>query len=258
MCFNAKAQRRRGAKGEDIMMSQPELTFIAAANRIQTSVVEFAMKLNHGLHLAYCTNVHRGENWAETFASLQTHTLAVRQRVCPDTALRHRPAPEQSGGARIERRAPRCASFKNGWSKTIATFLRSTDFPSASFTAARVKEQVYPPDWTSPERLAYTNLLFDLLARACAAGDRRQREHVAGVVQGVHHHAGAGASHPRQSLAMRGAHRRGERSARAASCIWASNRSRWGGSKTARKRSGSSSKCAPNIRTIRGWTNIWA
>ncbi len=42
------------------------------------------MKLNHGLHLAYCTNIHRGEDWAETFAALQTHTLAVRRRVCPD------------------------------------------------------------------------------------------------------------------------------------------------------------------------------
>jgi len=42
------------------------------------------MKLNHGLHLAYCTNIHRGEDWAETFDALQTHTLAVRRRVCPD------------------------------------------------------------------------------------------------------------------------------------------------------------------------------
>ena len=41
------------------------------------------MKLNAGLHLAYCTNVHRGETWAETFASLNTYTLRVRDRVCP-------------------------------------------------------------------------------------------------------------------------------------------------------------------------------
>src|ERR1700682_6006566 len=43
----------------------------------------YSMKLNHGLHLAYCTNVHRGETWPETFESLKTHTLAVRERVCP-------------------------------------------------------------------------------------------------------------------------------------------------------------------------------
>ena len=27
------------------------------------------MRLAHGIHLAYCTNVHRGGNWAETFAT---------------------------------------------------------------------------------------------------------------------------------------------------------------------------------------------
>src|SRR6185436_17286351 len=42
------------------------------------------MKLNHNLHLAYCTNIHRGETWAETFDSLKQYTLAVRQRVCPN------------------------------------------------------------------------------------------------------------------------------------------------------------------------------
>ena len=39
------------------------------------------MKLNHGIHLAYSTNVHRGETWAETFATLERHTLPVRRRV---------------------------------------------------------------------------------------------------------------------------------------------------------------------------------
>ena len=42
------------------------------------------MKLEHGLHLAYCTNIHRGENWRQTFDSLNKYTLAVRQRVCPN------------------------------------------------------------------------------------------------------------------------------------------------------------------------------
>src|SRR5436309_381166 len=42
------------------------------------------MKLSHGMHLAYCTNIHRGENWQQTFDSLNDYTLAVRQRVCCD------------------------------------------------------------------------------------------------------------------------------------------------------------------------------
>ena len=42
------------------------------------------MKLNHGLHLAYCTNIHRGETWPETFDALKKYTLAVRDRVPPN------------------------------------------------------------------------------------------------------------------------------------------------------------------------------
>ena len=39
------------------------------------------MKLKHGLHLAYCTNIHRGESWGQTFESLQKYVLAVRDRL---------------------------------------------------------------------------------------------------------------------------------------------------------------------------------
>ena len=42
------------------------------------------MKLPGGIHLAYCTNVHRGENWAETFAALEKHVMPVRRRVAFD------------------------------------------------------------------------------------------------------------------------------------------------------------------------------
>ncbi|HTI98355.1 MAG TPA: hypothetical protein VL527_05580, partial [Dongiaceae bacterium] len=41
------------------------------------------MLLKSGLHLAYCTNVHPGRDWAETFASLNEHTLRVKERVAP-------------------------------------------------------------------------------------------------------------------------------------------------------------------------------
>ena len=43
-------------------------------------------------------------------------------------------------------------------------------FPYGNFHGTRVKEQVYRPDWTTPERLAYTNLLFDLLAELSDEG----------------------------------------------------------------------------------------
>ena len=42
------------------------------------------MELGHGIHLGYCTNIHRGETWADTFDALKNYTLRVKQQVCPD------------------------------------------------------------------------------------------------------------------------------------------------------------------------------
>ena len=42
------------------------------------------MQLSHGIHLAYCTNVHRGGSWEETFSSLEGYVMRVRREVAPD------------------------------------------------------------------------------------------------------------------------------------------------------------------------------
>lgn len=122
------------------------------------------MRLNHGLHLAYCTNVHRGETWPETFESLKTHTLAVRERVCPGKPY--------AIGLRLSNRAAhdlsdrtRLLAFQRWLAEHQCYVFTINGFPFGRFHGTRVKEQVYLPDWTSPERLAYTNLLFDLLAQ---------------------------------------------------------------------------------------------
>jgi len=41
------------------------------------------MRFSNGLDLAYCTNVHRGNSWEETFRSLEKYVLAVREKVAP-------------------------------------------------------------------------------------------------------------------------------------------------------------------------------
>lgn len=127
------------------------------------------MKLNHGLHLAYCTNIHRGENWAETFAALQEYTLAVRDRVCPKDPY--------AIGLRLSDRA----SFELSNPATLNAFRKWLDanhcyiftingFPFGRFHGGPVKEKVYSPDWTSSERVAYTNRLFDLLSQLLPSG----------------------------------------------------------------------------------------
>lgn len=127
------------------------------------------MKLNHGLHLAYCTNIHRGETWAETFESLQNYTLPVRQRVGPTAPY--------AIGLRLSNRAARELShpatllaFRQWLAEKHCYIFTINGFPYGQFHGTRVKQQAYVPDWTTPERLAYTNLLFDLLAQLLPAG----------------------------------------------------------------------------------------
>ncbi len=121
------------------------------------------MKLSSGLHLAYCTNIHRGETWDQTFDSLKRYALAVRRQVCP------------SDPYAIGLRLGQAAAQELSCPETLASFRRWLDqercyvftingFPYGNFHGSRVKEGVYRPDWTTVERLEYTKTLFDLLA----------------------------------------------------------------------------------------------
>ena len=127
------------------------------------------MKLSHGLHLAYCTNIHRGETWTEMFDALQRYTLAVRDQVCPDAPY--------SIGLRLSDQASRelsepstLAAFRKWLDQENCYVFTINGFPYGRFHGSRVKEQVYAPDWTTNERVEYTNRLFDLLAQLVPDG----------------------------------------------------------------------------------------
>ena len=127
------------------------------------------MKLSHGLHLAYCTNIHRGESWAEIFAALQRHTLAVRDRVAEDRpfAIGLRLGALAAG----ELREPATLHAFRSWLDREQCYVFTINgFPHGAFHGTRVKEQVYAPDWTTRERLEYTCRLFDLLAEIVPPG----------------------------------------------------------------------------------------
>lgn len=127
------------------------------------------MKLNHGLQLAYCTNVHPAETWAETLNALNRWTLGVKEQLgmngpyaiglrLSDLASR-----ELVGPGRV-------LAFQR-WLETHSCYVFTINgFPFGQFHGGRVKEQVYAPDWTTPARLEYTNRLFDLLGELLPAG----------------------------------------------------------------------------------------
>ena len=127
------------------------------------------MKLNHGLHLAYCTNVHRGETWSETFGTLERHTLAVRRRV----AMGERYAI----GLRLGQRAaeelsqPSALTAFRAWLDRHDCYVFTINgFPYGNFHGTRVKELAYAPDWSTPERLTYSKRLFDLILHLVSPG----------------------------------------------------------------------------------------
>ena len=99
------------------------------------------MKLAHGHHLAYCTNVHRGNNWSETFSSLQNEVMDVRKATCP-----HDP---YAIGLRLGADAARelanpqeLENFKTWLEKENAYLFTINGFPHGNFHGQRVKEQV--------------------------------------------------------------------------------------------------------------------
>ncbi|HXB59647.1 MAG TPA: metabolite traffic protein EboE [Candidatus Acidoferrales bacterium] len=127
------------------------------------------MKLSHGAHLAYCTNIHRGQNWRQTLESLQKYTLAVRRQVCPRQpfAIGLRLGSQTATELAVRKTL---LEFKRWLKKNNCYIFTVNGFPFGRFHGGPVKENVYRPDWISPERLAYTNLLFDLLAELVPDG----------------------------------------------------------------------------------------
>ncbi len=127
------------------------------------------MKLANNSHLAYCTNIHRGGSWAETLDSLDRYTMKVRERVCPDEPYAIGLRLSASAAGELSDRSTLFAFQK--WLEARRCYVFTINgFPYGDFHGTRVKDNVYRPDWTSPDRLEYTNTLFDLLCEILPEG----------------------------------------------------------------------------------------
>lgn len=120
-------------------------------------------------HLTYCTNIHAGETWPEIAAALERHLPPIKQQVSPGAPM--------GIGLRLSAIAAQELAVPSARDR-LKRFLAASDFyvftvnafPYGSFHGRRVKEQVYAPDWRTPERLAYTNLVAHVLADVAPAG----------------------------------------------------------------------------------------
>lgn len=121
------------------------------------------MLLGEQIHLGYCTNIHRGDSWEETFAALRTHTAAVRESVAPGRAYGIGLRLGNAASIELAGSAEKRAAFRDWLERHDCYLYTINGFPYGTFHGSRVKEQVYQPDWTTRERLDYTCRLFDLL-----------------------------------------------------------------------------------------------
>ncbi|MBB5824927.1 metabolite traffic protein EboE [Micromonospora carbonacea] len=135
------------------------------------------MRLRHGggetVHLGYCTNVHPAENLAGILAQLDTYAVPVRRALDSDRLGLGLwlAAPVAAALAADEGLRRRLRAELTARGLEVVTL---NGFPYAAFQAPVVKHAVYHPDWTTPERLAYTldlaRVLADLLPDDAARG----------------------------------------------------------------------------------------
>lgn len=114
-------------------------------------------------HLTYCTNIHPGEAWPEVLASLQRHLPAIRQQTSADQpfglGLRL-----SAAAAEALRNPAALADLRAVLDAENAYVFTINGFVYGSPQGRQVKEEVYAPDWSTPERLSYANTLADILA----------------------------------------------------------------------------------------------
>lgn len=127
------------------------------------------MLLRNDFHLTYCTNIHPGEHWPEVFQSLEQHTKAVKDRLAPGRpfglGLRLSDIASQELLQGKQLKALKAWLDQHG----IYVFTMN-GFPFGGFHRQVVKDAVHQPDWTTPQRKAYTLRLFDILAELLPQG----------------------------------------------------------------------------------------
>jgi hypothetical protein len=129
------------------------------------------MQLKNGLgHLSYSTLVHLGDTWEEMNSSLRTFVPQVKHRVSPDAPF--------AVSLRISAESAKTLTNSPEERASLKDFLKQEDlyvytvnaFPYGPFKGGVVMERVYEPDWTSMDRVNYTNSIADILAEITPAG----------------------------------------------------------------------------------------
>jgi hypothetical protein len=121
------------------------------------------MHIDNTYHLSYCTNIHPGQDWKNTFESLKQHVPTIKAAVSNSNAfglglrLSNTASEELAMGNHMEQ-------FKDWLQENDVYVFTMNGFPYGNFHNEHVKDNVHAPDWTTENRLTYTFRLFDQLA----------------------------------------------------------------------------------------------
>ncbi len=120
------------------------------------------------LPLSYCTNVHPAQTVAEVEAGLDRYTLPIKANYGSDLAAGLWLAAPVI--RELEQTPDGVKRFAAGLRSRGLTCYTLNAFPYGDFHSARVKENVYLPDWTQPNRLDYTVACARVLAALMTEG----------------------------------------------------------------------------------------
>lgn len=120
------------------------------------------MQINNH-HLTYCSNIHPGESWKETFENLEKYIPEIKEilKTTAPFAIGLRLSNEAS---LVLQDKGKLTAFKKWLDDQNCYIFTFNGFPYGSFHREVVKDDVHSPDWTTEDRKAYTLRLFDILA----------------------------------------------------------------------------------------------
>ncbi|MEU4673603.1 metabolite traffic protein EboE [Amycolatopsis sp. NPDC023774] len=121
-------------------------------------------------HLSYSTLVHPGDTWDEMNASLETYVPEVKRRVSPDAPFGVSLRLSGASADRLSDDGPERDRLKKYLADNDLYVYTVNAFPHGPFKGRSVMENVYEPDWSTEERVAYTTRVADVLADIAADG----------------------------------------------------------------------------------------
>ncbi|HRR34873.1 MAG TPA: metabolite traffic protein EboE [Kiritimatiellia bacterium] len=120
--------------------------------------------------IPYCLNIHPGESLAAVRDAITTHTVAVKARVSPAHAYPLGLRLSNAAAQELHATPASLDDFAELLAQHDLTVSCINGFPYGAFHGTTVKAAVYDPDWSKPERLAYTARLAEILAALLPEG----------------------------------------------------------------------------------------